>query len=173
MNKTFASLIICLLAFIASGQTQFKTALYLNIQGDIPCYNIEYPNNPIGGNIGLTFMLHTRSGFRPKIDLNYHRFIDYHIKYFTQPKGTIIEKGITCLFIGADFWGRKRLTLSFTSGACLYDLKIYPGIRPGLGVFLDREKKFLTEVSLTNLIAIQTLSDSFGFLNLGFRIKLY
>ena len=174
MRKIFALISICCLSCLVSGQTKSKTSLYLNLHGNIPIYDIAILNNPLGGGIGIVFLFNTKTNFKPKFDFNVNRFINTHIVYDEPPlKKTVIEKGITCLFIGSSYSCGKRFDFSLVTGASFYNSDIYLGLKPSVGLYLDKKQKFITEVSLTNLFKTPSAKEnSFGFMNLGIRIKL-
>ena len=174
MRKIFALISICCLSYLVSGQTKSKTSLYLNMLGNIPIYDIDILNNPLGGGIGIVFLFNIKTNFKPKFDFNVNRFINTHIVYDEPTSKTIIEKGITCLFIGSSYSYGKRFDFSLVVGTSFYNSDIYLGLKPSIGLYLDKKQKFITEVSLTNLFKTpSTKENSFGFLNLGIRIKLY
>jgi hypothetical protein len=174
MKKLFALISICCLTYIVSGQTKSKTSLCLNMYGSIPIYNIDILNNPLGGGIGIVILFNTKTNFKPKIDFNVNSFINAHIVYDEPPSNTIIEKGIACLLIGSSYSCGKRFDFSLVAGTSFYNSDIYLGLKPSVGIYLDKRQKYMTEVSLTNLFNTPSAKEnSFGFLNLGIRIKLY
>jgi hypothetical protein len=174
MKNIFVLISICCLSSLASGQTKAKTSLYLSTYSDIPIYNLDILNNPIGGGIGIVFLINSKTNFKPKLDLNFNRFLNTHIVYDEPTSKTVIEKGITCLFIGSSYSCGMRFDFSLVAGICFYNSDMSLGLKPSVGLYLDKKQQFMTELSLTNIFKTSSTSDGpFGYLNLGFRVKIY
>lgn len=175
MKKAIILISFICFSYLALGQKRSNTSLYINIFGDVPIYNIDIKNNPFGGGIGVNLFFHTKSKLSPVIDLNYNRFINSNIVYFAPISKTIIEKSISCIFLGGSDSFRGKYNLSLVTGATFYDSHIYLGVKSGFGLHIDNKKKFILAFSLTNIFHTPTPTlrrRTIGFLNLEIRIKL-
>lgn len=177
LKKITAFLLLICLSCLVHGGKNSRTSLYFNIKGDIPVHNIEFSNNPAGGGIGGTFLFDVKSKFKLMFEVDYDRFINMKIKYEAPPSRTIIESGISTIFAGLLYSPEKRYNLSISAGTCFFNSDICFVLKPDLGLYLGREKKYLTELSLTNIFRkpenYTTNKGTFSFLNLTFKVRLF
>lgn len=172
--KTLYFIVALLIAAITHGQNNRKISTFLSFQGNATLYDRTITNNVSGLGPGLSIIINTKIWIKPTIEINGDLFAGTKEQYLTAANENIDGKsGVASIYIGPYFPLTEKLFLATTSGPSFYNGKTYVGIRPSIGFYPSKKKKWFAKGSFTNIFQHDHISnENFGYVSLALGLKL-
>jgi hypothetical protein len=179
MLKVYMSLLFCFAFGGSFAQTERKIPIYLSLQYNKTLYDYTIGNNPWGIGLGLQAFLRNKTMFEPTVELTGDVYLEDDKTLRLNPDGSIPVRdndvgGMTNLFAGFTFKPVRSVYLSFTAGPSFIRKRTYLGVKPSLGFYFSKTKKWTAKVSYINITnRVEITDDDFGSLSLAVGCKLF
>jgi hypothetical protein len=172
--KALYFILLLLMASNCFGQTERKVSTLLSFQVHKTLYDRTITNNNGGFGFGLQTTINTKSRIKPTLALSADHFAGTKELYLTADGRPIDAKsGVLGIYTGALFQPSEKLFIATTFGASIFNNKANFGIRPLIGFYPSKNKKWAANVSFTNVFQRDGISDeSFGYISFAMAFKL-
>ena len=134
---------------VTFAQSARPVSIYLMGQYNKPYFEWGIRNNPWGLGLGAETFFMIDKKFQPTIDLSGNIFIEKAKVY--QPAGSTEKspdiKSNISLLGGASIHPFRRLYFSLVAGPTIINQKIYLSSKPSIGIYLDKNRKWITKIS--------------------------
>ncbi|MGB8195239.1 MAG: hypothetical protein WCF67_25100 [Chitinophagaceae bacterium] len=172
------SLYLVLMLFIATnclGQVDRKVSAFLSLQANKTIYDRTRTNNSAGIGLGLQVQVNSGTQVKPVIELNGDLFGGTKELYIDDSGAPVDSKeDVVGVYAGPLLQASERLFFSATLGTSIYNSKAHFGIRPSIGIYPSKSKKWMAKASFTNIFQRDAISNQgFGYLSLAVGIKLF
>lgn len=166
------TLLVSLNCFSQAGR---KLSSFLSLQVNGALYDRTIQNNKVGVGAGLQTQLNTRSRVKPALELNADAFAGNKILYLTADGKPVDGKnGVISIYAGPLFEPTERLFIMTTLGTSFYNSKAHVGIRPSVGIYPSKSKKWMAKASFTNIFDRTDIGHkSFGYASFALAFKLF
>ena len=179
MHKVITTFLLCFILTQTFGQSQKKVSTYLLTQYNKTLYDRTSGNNPWGVGLGLQTFFNNKTKFKPTIDLTGDIYLEDNRVLRQNPDGTVPAnyndvRGMVNLFIGTSFNPTKNIYFSFVAGPSFINGQTMLGIKPSLGLYFSKSKKWTGKVSYINIFnRNKTIKEDFGSLSLAVGLQLF
>ena len=179
MHKVITTFLLCFILTQTFGQSQRKVSTYLLTQYNKTLYDRTSGNNPWGVGLGLQTFFNNKTKFKPTIDLTGDIYLEDNRVLRQNPDGTVPAnyndvRGMVNLFIGTSFNPTKNIYFSFVAGPSFINGQTMLGIKPSLGLYFSKSKKWTGKVSYINIFnRNKTTKEDFGSLSLAVGLQLF
>lgn len=172
--KTLCFIVALLIAAITHGQNNHKISTFLSFQGNATLYDRTITNNVSGFGFGFQTIIHTKIWIKPTIEINGDFFAGTKEGYLSAAGEFIDGKsGVASIYIGPFFQPIEKVFLTTTFGPSFYNGKIYVGIRPSIGFYPSKKKRWFAKGSFTNIFQHDDISnENFGYVSFALGLKL-
>jgi hypothetical protein len=163
------------MATLCYSQPQRNASFVLTFQGNKTTNDRTLSNNSAGIGFGLQAFLNTKTVFRPTLEINGDLFAGTKELRMTTD-GRIIEgkSEVVSLYAGPSFNLAERLLISATAGTSFYNKKTHFGIRPSVGLFLSKNRKWMAKAAYTAIFQRDDVSNErFAYASFGIAGKLF
>jgi hypothetical protein len=182
--KYLLAVLLSLMAIVTSAQRAKKLSIYLVGQYNKPFLDWHMKNNPTGIGIGLETFVFRDKKVQPTVDISQNVFLQK--AEFSQPSGSTEKaddiKANTSILAGLSFYPIPRLYFSFAVGPTLVNGSSFFTIKPSMGVYIDKNRKWIAHFSflgIQNYVPIKPVFDgtpdkeATGYLQLGIGHRLF
>ena len=174
MQKIISTCLVFFLLTQAFGQKKITTCLSVDYNKTIS--DVTIGNNPSGIGLGLQTFFNTKTKFKPTIELTADTYLEDDKVFRINADGTPMNdvRGMVNLFAGTSFFPVKNVFLSFVAGPSFISGQTLLGIKPSLGFYFSKTKRWTVKVSYINIFDRDkvTMKD-FGSLNFAIGLKLF
>ncbi len=174
MKKLYLALAL-LTATNCIGQTHRKLSTFLSFQVNKTLYDRTITNNSGGVGFGLQNCLNTKTWIKPTLEINANLFAGTKELYLTADHKPIGAKsGVLGIYMGPLFQPVDRLFIATTFGTSIYNSKFHFGIRPSVGIYPSKSKRWTAKASFTNIFQQDDISnESFGYVSFELALKIF
>jgi|APEBP8051073220_1049391.scaffolds.fasta_scaffold02816_5 hypothetical protein len=167
----FLTLIISTRSF---SQVDRKVSVFLSFQANTTLYDRTASNNSGGVGFGLQTVLNTKTFVRPTIEINGDIFGGTKELYLTADDKPIYGKsGVLSIHGGPFISLSNRVFCAATVGSHFYNDDVHFSVRPSVGVYPTKGRKWTLKTSFTNVFQRDEISnESFGYLSFAIALKL-
>ena len=164
--------------FIATNsfsQAERKFSTFLSFQINKTLSDRTITNNSAGFGFGLQTLLNTKTRIKPTLEINADLFAGTKELYQTADGKPIDSKsGTIGVYVGSVFQLTENLFLSATIGTSIFNSKAYFGVRPSIGFYPSKRKKWMAKASFTDIFQRDNISNqSFSYMSFALALKLF
>jgi hypothetical protein len=156
-------------------QADRKVSTLLSFQANKTLYDRTITNNNAGVGFGLQTLVNTKTSIKPLLEINADLFAGTKELYLTNDGKPIEAKsGILGIYVGPMLYATEQLFIATTIGTSLYNSKSHFGVRPSIGFYPSKSKKWTANASFTNIFQRDDFSkEGFGYLSFALAVKLF
>ena len=176
MQKLNAILVLCFALQAAFAQPQRKVNAYLLTQFNNTLYDNTLGNNPWSIGLGLQAFFNTNTFIKPVAEVTADIYLEDDKVARLDSGGKIKDDlgGMINLFFGASVDPVKNISFSFSAGPSFINGNVYTGIKPSVGFYFPKNKRWMGKVSYINIFNRERISgEDFGSISLGIGLKLF
>jgi hypothetical protein len=176
MQKVITAFLLCFVLACSFGQKQKFIALYLMTQYNNTIYDITKGNNPWGIGLGGQAFLNNKTKFKPTIEITGDIYLvnDKVFRMNSSGKELVDVRGMVNLFAGISFNPVNNFYLSLVGGPAFISSQTLLGIKPCVGFYFPKSKKWTGKVSYINIFdRDRETRQDFGSFNLAIGFKLF
>ncbi|MEO5889412.1 MAG: hypothetical protein ABIQ31_04125 [Ferruginibacter sp.] len=180
MKQFIQTLLFIIIVSVAFGQAQRKVNVYLSTQYNNTIYDNTTGNNPWSVGLGAQIYFNNNSKFKPTIELTGDIYLVDDKVYRFKPDSVAPPvpykdvRGMINLFAGSIFTLTQTAYLSFLAGPSFIGNEILVGIKPSLGFYFSKTKKWTGKISYINIFnRDKKMPGDFGSISLAVGFKLY
>jgi hypothetical protein len=156
-------------------QAEKKISVYLLTQYNKTIVDQTKGNNPWGVGLGLQALFNNHTKFKPTVELTGDVYLENDKVGRLYSDGTDLPEvgAMTNLFAGASFFPSGNIYLSFLAGPSFINGETLFGIKPSLGFYFSKSKKWTFTASYINIFNRgYATGEDFGSISLaiGFRV---
>ncbi len=127
-----------------------------------------------GPGIGLEVNERFNNNFQSFLTLNLDLFPQNDVRTIINGKELPNKKSIVSIFIGISYHPIEKIWISFEGGPSFIPSQTYFSIKPAIGYYFDKKKKYGIDLSLTNIFKLDVVNEgSYGYLSLGFNVRIF
>lgn len=173
------SLLFFIILNSVSGQSQKKVSTFLSVEYNRTIYDETVGNNPWGIGLGLQAFLNNKTKFKPIIDITGDIYLEDDKVLRSNPDGTFSSsdntvRGMINIFVGSSYHPNEDVYFSFVAGPDFIGGNTSFGIKPSLGFYLSKNKKWMGKISYINIFnRYKASKKDFGSLSFSIGIKLF
>ena len=175
MQKFITTSFLCFILTQSPGQTQRKSALYLQAQYNQTLYDATRGNNPWAIGLGLQLFFNNTSKLKPTIELTADAYLEDDKVLRLHTDGTPMNDlgGMVNLFGGASYHPTKIIYMSFVAGPSFVGGQTLLGIKPSIGFHFSPSRKWTGKISYINVFnRDKKIKEDFGSISLSLGRKL-
>jgi hypothetical protein len=112
---------------------------------------------------------------KPTIEINGDLFAGTkELRMTTDGRMVKAKSEVVSLYAGPAFHVARRLLVSTTAGTSLYNKQLHFGVRPSVGLFLSKNRKWMAKASYTAVFQQDALSNErFEYASFGLSGMLF
>ena len=179
MQKMLTILVLCFIWTQAFCQSQRKFSTYLLAQYNKTIRDRTVGNNPWGAGLGLQTFLNHEKRFNPTIDLTCDIYLENDKVLRLNDDGSLPTKendvrGMINLFLGTSFNATQKVYLSIVAGPSYTGSQIMLGIKPSIGFYFSKSRKWTGKASYINIFnRDQASKEDFSSVSLAIGVSLF
>jgi hypothetical protein len=156
------------------GQNKKKISGVFYAQANVTAYDRVVMINKSGPGLGLTLLYKTKRKIKPQVDVSLGAFSGNKILIFENGMELLPKSFVVTSFAGFVYYPVSFIEAGLCAGPSFFNGDVHWGIKPSLGVYLNKKKTIKTFGSLTHIYQRDEISKkSFGFISAGLGIKLF
>ncbi len=175
MQKISTALLLCFVLTCSFGQTQRKVSTNLLLQYTNTIYDQTLGNNPWGIGLAVETFFNTHTKFKPAVEFSGSIYLEDD-KVLRVKNGKELERadGFVNLFGGASYHPSESVYLSFLLGPAFMNGETLLGIKPSLGFYFAKNKKWIGKVSYINIFKRGNANkENFSSVSFAVGLKLF
>jgi hypothetical protein len=176
MKKIFPLVFIFFCTTNTKGQNTRKINTFLTTQFNNTINDVTIGNNPWAIGIGIQSFINNKTKFRPTIEITRDAYLTDDKVFITDNFGKELNtvESMTNIFMGTSFNVKNNAYISFTVGPSFLGEQTLFGIKPSVGYYFSKNKKFAAKVSYINIFNRgKIIKENFTSWNIAFGIKLF
>ncbi|MEP7143388.1 MAG: hypothetical protein ABI707_10980 [Ferruginibacter sp.] len=179
MKMIFLTVLVCFILTQTFGQSSNKLTTCLLAQFNNTISDRTKGNNPWGVGLGLQTYFNNSTRFKPTIELTGDIYLEDDKVFRLNNDGSIPPtpndvRGMVNLFAGSSFHPAENIYLSFVAGPSFINGQTLLGIKPSVGFYFSKYKKWTGKISYINIFNRDKINrEDFGTLSLAIGLKLF
>jgi hypothetical protein len=176
MQKTIATLLLCLACSFCLAQIPRPVSLYLSTQYNKTLYDATNGNNPWSIGLGLQAFVNISKKFKPTVELTGDAYLmnDKVLRFDSTGRSLNNIDGMVNLFAGLSFNPVKPVYISVLGGPSFLGGQTRFGIKPSVGFYFPGSKKWTAKISYINIFNRgESLKQDFGSLSIAVGFRLF
>ena len=172
--KTIFLFVTLLIATHSFSQVDRKVSVFLSFQANKTLYDRTASNNSGGVGFGLQTVLNTKTFVRPTLEINGDIFGGTKELYLTADNIPIYGKsGVLSIHAGPFIQLSDHFFIAATIGSHFYNDNAHFSMRPSIGIYPTKGKRWTLKTSLTNVFQRDDISnENFGHLSFAIALRL-
>ncbi|WP_157274033.1 hypothetical protein [Pedobacter sp. BAL39] len=167
-------LLICMVS--AYGQSSKKLSLYILSDYNKTLRDRTKSNNAWAIGLGVQSALDIGTRFRPTVEFGSYLYLEDDKVLRLDEDGGHAEaiSGHTNLFGGLTYQPVSQVFVSFLAGPAFINDQILMGVKPGMGLFLSRNQRWMAKVAYVHVFdRDKSTKMDFSSLNFAIGLKLF
>jgi hypothetical protein len=179
MQKTITTVLVCFILTQTFGQLNKKFPVYLLTQYNKTVKDRTIGNNPWAIGLGLQTFYNNKTKFTPTIELTGDVYLvdDKVLRLNADGIFPTIHndvRGMVNLFVGTSFNATQNVYLSIVAGPSFINGQTLVGIKPSLGFYFSKSKKWTSKISYINIFNRGNITkEDFGSFSLAVGLNLF
>jgi hypothetical protein len=172
--KQIFLLVILFIANNSFSQADKKVSVFLSFQANTTLYDRTASNNSAGVGFGLQTVLNTKTLIRPTLEINGDLFAGTKVLYTTADDKPIYGKSeVMSIHAGSFIQLSGQFFMAATFGSHFYNDDAHFSIRPSIGVYSTKGRRWTLKSSFTNVFQRDEIGkENFGYVSFAIALKL-
>lgn len=176
MKKITFAVLFSFILLHSFGQKQERIASYLTGQFNKTIYDETIGLNPWGAGLGLRLQFNSNSKLNALVEITADAYVASDKVAVIGADGKSIDEvsGMLNFFAGVSYRPANNFFVSIAAGPSLVSHQTLFGIKPSVGTYLSKNKRWMGTFSYINVLnRYKAAGQDFGSLSLGIGVKLF
>jgi hypothetical protein len=172
--KQIFLLVTLFFAVHSFSQGDKKVSVFLSFQANTTLYDRTASNNSAGVGFGLQTVVNVKTFIRPILEFNGDLFAGTKKLYTTADDKPIYGKsGVLSIHAGPFIQLSRQFFMAATIGSHFYNDDANFSIRPSIGVYPTKGRRWTLKTSFTNVFQRDEIGkENFGYISFAIAIKI-
>lgn len=169
MKLSLLTIIFCSLT--VTTQAQHKFAGFALAAFNKTRYDRTIQNNESGPSLGFQIFPNNSRLLKPVGQVDLNLFAGNKVGYIGSDGSVLDSKsGVLGIYAGARFEAFDIVWISGMAGPEIYNSNVHLGLKPALGVYFSKRKRFQAFTSFTHILERE---HNFGFASVGVGLRIF
>ena len=175
MKPCLTAILLCMLFFPAAAQKSQPVSLHIAARANFMAYDRLKYYIHAGAGAGLQLYYNSKRKVKPLFEINADLFsVNKILLVFPDGSTTAPKNAVVTALAGLAYKPVKNFETGIIAGPSFVEGRTYAGIKPFLGISLNRMQSIKATASLTHVFEHDHVSKrNSGFISLGIAAKLF